>query len=557
MSPSEEVVMRKKLASIALSGTLFGTVLAATDTSAAAQHQSAPAYRITKATSHGSASHRSGVVADPALSHGYLPANQRAYARAKAEAAARVASPEGPTSAQTRSPRPTIKLSWKGISNADLSPGDPIHTPSDSTGAIGTTRYIETINSEVAIYDRNKIRLSFTPLGDFWAAGAADVFDPQVIWDPNTKRFYYAGDAVFSNTDNRLAFGWSTTASPTNATTDWCQYFFKYGAEFPDYPKLGDTKEFIVIGTNVFAGTSLRGSDILALDKPPSGTTCPSPGSIDFDLGKNIAVGTIRAFTPVPANQTDGNSTGWVAAIPLTAPGTAIDLFKVNKNADGTPHVQTGGSKVTVPSFSVPPNARQSGTSFRLDTLDTRLTQAVSAIDPGHGGKVGLWTQHTVAGGGGSMIRWYEIDPAGRTVLQTGAVKNSTAFYFNGAISPDRVVSGPTRAFGRNMVLSFNASSSSTFPSIRMVSKRGSKGVSAPVVVKSSPGFDADFACGSELPNVCRWGDYAAATPDPAAPTTGTTTGRVWHTSMWTIDASTIDPSSDTSWRTWNWEAKP
>jgi hypothetical protein len=236
-----------------------------------------------------------------------------------------------------------------------------------------------------------------------------------------------------------------------------------------------------------------------------------------------------------------------------------LSLFKVTKAADGSATIQNPGKNVTVPSFSIPANAPQSETTNVLDTFDARLTQSVSAIDPARGtsGKVALWTQHTVAGGAGAMVRWYELNPVKRTVFSTGTLSDSALYEFNGAISPDRLVSGSTRKFGQNMVLSYNTSSATTFPDIRMVGKRGANGVSAPVVVQSSPGPDIDFACPNPInSNVCRWGDYAAATPDPAAPTNATT-GRVWLTGMWTLDGNTTGGTSGTSWRSWNWEAKP
>jgi hypothetical protein len=75
------------------------------------------------------------------------------------------------------------------------------------------------------------------------------------------------------------------------------------------------------------------------------------------------------------------------------------------------------------------------------------------------------------------------------------------------------------------------------------------------VRVKGSPGFDVDFNCAGSTA-VCRWGDYAAATPDPAAPAGGAT-GVVWLSNMWNKDGSTIDPSTGTAWQTWNWSANP
>lgn len=46
-----------------------------------------------------------------------------------------------------------------------------------------------------------------------------------------------------------------------------------------------------------------------------------------------------------------------------------------------------------------------------IDTGDGRLPQAISAIDPARAGALAIWTSHTVSGGAGSMVRWYEIDP--------------------------------------------------------------------------------------------------------------------------------------------------
>jgi hypothetical protein len=267
------------------------------------------------------------------------------------------------------------------------------------------------------------------------------------------------------------------------------------------------------------------------------------------------ANGTTAAFTPVPATEVDTNGTGFVVARPLPLPATKLTIFTVKRNLDGTPNIATKGKDVSVPSYTLPPTAPQSGTTRTLDTLDSRPTQAVAAIDPSQGGAFALWTQHTVSGGAGAEVRWYEIKANTATLLQSGKVTHSTLFYFNGAISPDRVVAGATKAFGSNMVLGFNTSSSTTFPAIKMVSKLEGAAQSAPVKVKGSPGFDVDFACPGSS-DTCRWGDYASATPDPAA-TTAAATGVVWLTSMWNRDGSTINPATGTAWQTWNWAAKP
>jgi hypothetical protein len=484
-----------------------------------------------------------------------LVPDRAAYRLAKAKADAAAARIARTSTSDAPGPlAPVTVHSWQGID-------DSAHAPSDSTSAVGTTRFIELINSDYAIYDKT----STTPLttgsltditGCVTGFGCADsVFDPQVIWDPGTRRFYYVADDVIDATHNYLAFGWSKTASPTGSS--WCRYNLAFGSSFADYPKLGDTKDFQLIGTNIFNGNTYSGSDLSWISKPPSGTTCPAPSALQADTvaGLKNADGT-AAFTPVPANQTDTSSIGWAVARPAALPAggaTFLTVFKVTRNATtGAAVIPLTGTKVTVPAYKVPAAAPQKGSANTLDTSDTRNTQAVSAIDPAHGTSVGLWTQHTVFGGAGAQVRWYEIAPASHTLFQSGTVTSANLFTFNGAVSPDRVVNGRTKAFGSNMVLDVNTSSATTNSTLKMVSKVGAAAQSAPVLVANSSGPDIGFDCVADG-GQCRWGDYAAATPDPSAPTAGTS-GLVWGTSMLTYSSS---DTSSANWATWNFAATP
>ena len=191
---------------------------------------------------------------------------------------------------------------------------------------------------------------------------------------------------------------------------------------------------------------------------------------------------------------------------------TALSLFKVTKGSTG-PVVQTTGTNVAVPAYSVPADVPQPGTGDKLDSSDTRPTQAVSAIDPLRGNKVGLWTQHTVLGGAGAAVRWYEIDPATATVLQSETISSPTKYVFNGAVSPDRLVKGTTKKFGSNLLATFNQGSSADRVGVYVASKKGTADLSAPVLLKLSATTDRGF--GSGCSGQCRWGDYAARDPRP------------------------------------------
>jgi hypothetical protein len=425
--------------------------------------------------------------------------------------------------------------------------------PPDETSAVGTTRYIELVNTNFAIYNKtSNTPISTGSINSMVGAASTDsVFDVQVISDPTTNRFYYAADDVVSSSDNRLAFGFSKTASPSSAA-DWCKYRIGFGATFPDFPKLGDSQFFAMIGSNLFnSGGSFLGSDLLAISKPPAGSTCPAASTFKVDdAAPLMANASSQAFTPVPANEIDTNATGFAVARAGSLPATQLSLFKVTRNATtGFPVIQSTGTPVTVPSYTFSANAPQKGSVNKLDTADARPTQAVAAVDPGHSGKFAIWTQHTINVGGRAAVRWYEIDPAAHNLLQSGTASNASLFQFNGAISPNRQVNGTTKTGGAAMVLNFDSSSSTTFPAIRMVSKVGAGAQSAPVLVKSSPGPLSGFDCDSAT-RFCRWGDYAAATPDPA------TANRVWQVSQFAVGSGSGTSGPATS-RTQNFVATP
>ena len=483
--------------------------------------------------------------------HSYLVRNPAAYAAAKAKAAAAAGQTADQGAAHANPAATTVIKGWNGVT-------DPNFSPSDSTGTVGPTRYIELINDEYGIYDRT---VAGTPTtlqtgtlatftGDSGSSGGfSNLSDPQIIWDPGSNRFYYAALDVASN---HLVVGWSKDGSP-NGAADFCKYDmdFGYGTILPDYPKLGTTSDFLLIGANGFdsaTGFSYAGSDISWLTKPGAGTTCPSQGTVNtfkkgtvFDV-KN-AGGSTAAFTPVPAVQTDSSATGWVAATDGNSPSTTLTVFPVTNDGSGNAVIPTTGTTITVASYSIPPNAPQKGTPQVLDTLDARIMQAVSGFDPA-AAKTAIWTNLTIAGGAGSKVRWFELDPAGAAVLQTGDILNGSLYTFNAATAPDRVVNGSTTAFGSDMATVFSTSSSSAFPGIQAVTKAGTAAQSAFISLKTSAASDNDFSCDISVGAACRWGDYSAARPDPAADTSRSQ-GDVWFTNAFTVSGSP-------GWNTWN-----
>jgi hypothetical protein len=496
-------------------------------------------------------------------SYGYLPLHPDFYAQAKAaaNAQANISSkrrPGGGGGGPTISTYSNVTPSFQGTYQTQLA-------PPDTTGAIGPDRYIETINTKFVIYNRTGSSIGSGSLasltnipslpnndGCFFQGSAASHSDPQMMWDNETQRFYYVDvwyDGTFLSCAG-VSFGYSTTSTPAGAS-DFCHYRINTGGTLFDYPKLGDSKNFLEVGYNKFSGggSSYDGSEIMTINKPPSGSTCAAATA--FGL---VFHGTGTQATPVPANLVDdSNGTGYVVANPdLTVGGhsaSTISLYTVSWNGssvDGSSRpVPTFGGPITVsvPSYSLPSNAPEKGTTALIDTLDGRFEAAVAAIDPAAGG-VRIWTAHAVFGsnpGIGAEERWYEINPSG-SLTNHGAAASSSLFIWNGAISSDRSASSGG-SFGSSFAMSVSTSSSTTYPAIQFVTGVRSGGVltqSALNNLAQATGKNVDFTC-----SPCRWGDYSGASPDPAA--TGTV-GKVWLANQTNVASST---SSDTDWRTW------
>jgi hypothetical protein len=449
---------------------------------------------------------------------------------------------------------PVTGSSWAGISDPTVSPPDP-------NGAIGPSSYMEIINLQTALYNRSGTIMSTSSLGALTGHPQFNLSDPMVLWDSQTQRFYYN---VWDTTNATMAWGFSKTSAPATFTTaDWCNYTSSFGytsSDVPDYPKLGQSRGFLLIGVNHYAGFSAPSSDrsdLLWINKPQTvGTITTCPAASSFHSGrftKLLNANGTQAFTPVPAIEDDVTDNGYVVASndiecpPKCGSGTLITVYVIRPSSTN-PAVPVifATHSLTVSTYSSPTaQAAQPGTTDKLDVLDGRLEHAVAAIDPSKG-KIAIWTGHTIASGSLTLFRWYEILPvpiSTPTIAQTGTVSSPSLFVFNGAMAPDRTVNSGGAAHGSNVVIGFSTSSSTSFPADQMVSKIGSGAQSAFVLVHQSTTADKDFTCSP----VCRWGDYGGATSDPAASLTAAT-GQVWLTN------EAVTANSNT---TWNWEATP
>ena len=393
--------------------------------------------------------------------------------------------------------------------------------PPDSTGSIGPNYYVEIVNSVIGVYSRSDLSLvakaSFNPwLGVGGTPSTVPLCDPQIQWDSSSQRWLYVVLGCSIGSDKFL-YGWSKTPDPSDLINGWCRFSVLTPGVLSDYPKLGHSSKYMIVGTNNFSDTGINPfvtAQITWMQTPAPGvTTCVAP-SVSF-VGTALSPlkngdGTTLTSTPVPVNTSSNASNGYVLSAydpsgPPPTPQTKLTVFHI----DGSGGFHADGD-ITVNSYAVPaPAPNLNGSPFGIDTLDGRLTQAVG--DP----TTGIYTQHTVNGAGGrSKVTWYEIQVASSvpTLTQEGDIASSTDFVFNGAISP--------RSDGDGAVIFYNRTNSGTDPVIatqgRMLGTPLGQMNPGELVLASSSAGDRDFSCnftGHGEP--CRWGDYSGASPDP------------------------------------------
>jgi hypothetical protein len=497
--------------------------------------------------------------------HGWIALHAREFALAKAAANGRagVGSNRGKPGGGGGGSGPTVS-SYSNVSPSFNGTYQTGLTPPDTTGAIGPDRYIETVNTQYAIYSRSGSQVNSGSLSSLTGISGGlfgySLSDPQMMWDAKTQRFYYSAvyyDAFLS--DNGLAFGWSKTATPSNSS-DFCKYYLSFGSDLPDYPKLGDSADFLLYGYNLFSdfASTYSGSSFATVNKPPAGSTCASTSTLlAYTFSALHNADSSLAATPVPANLVDdANGFGYIVAnadLSVVPSANFVSVYRVSTNgvdSSGRPIPRLEGpTSVTVPSYSMPSSAPQKGSSYLLDTLDGRFEAAVAAVDPANGSKLALWTAHAVFGGAGVEERWYELDPNATAPLASGSASDSSLFIWNGAVSPDRANNGSSASFGSSMAMSVSTSSGSTYPAIQFLSKTAGGTQSTLKNLVQAKGPNVDFSCSDT--GTCRWGDYSGASPDPAA---AGTVGKVWLGNQYNLANGS---TSSSAWRTWLFAVTP
>ncbi|HET7840632.1 MAG TPA: choice-of-anchor D domain-containing protein, partial [Terriglobia bacterium] len=369
------------------------------------------------------------------------------------------------------------------------------------------------INSLLAIYDKSGTRIGgYQQLSTFFSSLGitGSVFDPRLIYDQADQRYILsAGEIDFTSlTNGHIMLAVSATDDPTQT---WYKFAINSKGRdisnkedtFPDFPGLGLSSSAVYVTTNQFAlttaclATDVEGcyfSDAQIRVIGLAGLLAGNP-SLTITTFANVQTADgFPGFTIQPA-LTYG-SPGYeflVAARFDNYTGTALDLFAIPTS--GTLTLST--KDLTVPAYSIPPDAIQAGSSEAIFTNDFRPLNAVWA-----GGSLflGQNVQSSLV-----AARWYQIilsDLASASLAQSGDIQGDGEAYYP-AVS--------LKSDGTLAVL-FTTSSQYTFASAAFT---GRESADPPGAMRSYAIYRAGTDKYAESSFDNRWGDYSGISEDP------------------------------------------
>jgi hypothetical protein len=374
--------------------------------------------------------------------------------------------------------------------------------PPDPDIAVGTTRIVAVVNSDLAFFTKGGQKLFQQTLegaqGFFGSVGAGNfVFDPKCFFDPISRRFFVLALDLAGN-QSHILVGVSATENPQG---NWHKYKIDVkltvgGNEYwLDYPGWGFNKDAVVCTGNMFplGSGGFGGAQFVVLSKAqmltgaaPTITKLHDPESASVQVGETADAVLDRIYA------TSLFSTSQVRLFALT-------------NLVTNPTITT--TQVAVPSFLFPNQGGASQGGRVLDALDGRLINAAW-----RGGQ--LVTAHGVRVGpsdGRNQVRWYQIGTrgwptSGQTPVLTmaGNVPGGQGEHaFMPAVNINKV---------GDVSLVFTRSSGTMVADLMTASRRasdppGTMGLPVPIAQSQGSGYGGV--------GFNRWGDYFGVDVDP------------------------------------------
>jgi len=392
------------------------------------------------------------------------------------------------------------------------------YTPPDPSGDVGPNHYVQMVNVQTQIWDKNGNSLAgpFNNI-NFWAGlpgpwGGTNDGDPIVLYDEVADRWMVSQFALpnYPNGPFYILIAVSTSPDPTG---NYYQYAYSF-PNMPDYPKFGIWPDGYYMSANIFssgAGNYL-GTYAAVFDR----NTMLSGGiaTMQYFSNPNSTYALLPsdcdgAFPPAGApNYFLATYNGYGVG------NTNLDIYQFHVDWVTPANTTfTGPLFLTTPAFSEPNSIPQLGTTQTLDNLaDKPMNRLQYRNFGGHQSMVVCQTVN--AGSGRAGMRWWELrkTSADWSIFQEGTYAPADSLYrWMGSIAMDG--SG-------NLALGYSASSSAIYPDIRFTGRFASDPLGIMTVAETV----IHAGGGSQIGFTPRWGDYTQMVVDPTDP------GTFWYT---------------------------
>ena len=404
---------------------------------------------------------------------------------------------------------PSTSTNFDGVGNGIAGPQGTFavsSAPPDTNGAVGPNHYVQTVNSDFAIFNKSTGAIVYgpVPINTLWSGfgGGCQTNndgDPVVNYDRISDRWVISQFSV-STTPFLQCIAVSQTADPTGA---YYRYSFAY-ANFPDYPKMAVWPDAYYVTFNMFnaAGTAFVGGEACAYDRTKmlaglaATQQCFLAGSSFGGLLPSDLDGTHLPPAGAP---------NYIVSLGAAANQLASWKFHVDWTTPANTTF-TGPAALATAAFSELCNGGacvpQQGTVQTLDSLADRLMFRLAYRN--FGDHEALVVTHSVTAGSSGGIRWYELRPTAGvlSIFQQGTYAPDSSYRWMGSAAMDA---------NGNLGVGFSISATNRHPGIHYAGRLAGDALGT---LPQGEGTLIDGA-GSQTTTLERWGDYSAMTVDP------------------------------------------
>jgi hypothetical protein len=398
--------------------------------------------------------------------------------------------------------------------------------PPDTDGAVGTSQYVQLVNTVFTVYDKSTgaVVTGPTATNTLWSGfggtcQTANDGDGTIEFDKLADRWVFQ-QFVVSSTPYMECIAVSQTADATGA---YSRYAFTFGnSDFPDYPKLGVWPDAYYMSFNIFLnGATFIGPDACAFDRTNMLTGAAARPMQCFQQSTSV-----NPLLPSDLDGTTAPPSGEPNFYLTFGSSGVVELFKYHVDfATPSSSTFTGPTNISVAAFT-PANSliSQPSPGEGLDSLSDRPMHRAFYRNFSSHESVGF--NHSV--GSPSGIRWYEIqNPNGTpTVAQQGTFSPDSGDRWMGSTAMD---SAGDQAIGYSVT---NASSGLD-PTVRFTGR-------TPSDPAGTMETETNVVTGTGVQEATsdRWGDYSAMQVDPVDDCT------FWYTQEYIVTTGSFNWST-------------